>query len=406
MKRYLLTIVAPLLILSSAIADEISIAPVTIPQGGKATVQICIINPDKAYTAGMMLLSLPTGITVADNDKGNPIVEKGPRLESADHSLGASHLSSGPVQLTIFSITNMTIPETEGLLFSVTVEADKNLAVGTVLQGRMEDIEMSTPDATAVAFGDITFSITIGAPSTAVELDENAIAAPEGSDGEVDVVVKRSLKGGQWNTFCLPLAMHENQLKSAFGDDVELATFSGYEARYDGDEVVGITIKFSSINLADGLEANCPYLIKTSQDVEEIYTFASIVPDEKNCVTEYDNGKSGSKRKVLGSFIGTYHAGTTVPANGIFLNGNKFWYSTGKTQMKGFRAYLMLDDVLAAPEAADARVKLAIDLDGTTGIRQMQSVAEEGHYYNLQGQKVSTPGKGLYIQEGGKKVMK
>ena len=47
------------------------------------------------------------------------------------------------------------------------------------------------------------------------------------------------------------------------------------------------------------------------------------------------------------------------------------------------------------------------DGDGTTGIHEsMQSSKEDGVYYTLQGQRVENPGKGLYIKNGKKVVIK
>ena len=44
--------------------------------------------------------------------------------------------------------------------------------------------------------------------------------------------------------------------------------------------------------------------------------------------------------------------------------------------------------------------------DGTTGIRETKQLKEDGAYYTLQGQRVQNPGKGLYIKDGKKVVIK
>ena len=46
--------------------------------------------------------------------------------------------------------------------------------------------------------------------------------------------------------------------------------------------------------------------------------------------------------------------------------------------------------------------------DGTTGIRNLSPALSEGEgvYYNLQGQRVAKPGKGLYIRNGKVVVIK
>jgi len=40
---------------------------------------------------------------------------------------------------------------------------------------------------------------------------------------------------------------------------------------------------------------------------------------------------------LQGSFVGTL-AKTVVPADALFISGNKFWYSTGKTNKKAGKA--------------------------------------------------------------------
>ena len=46
------------------------------------------------------------------------------------------------------------------------------------------------------------------------------------------------------------------------------------------------------------------------------------------------------------------------------------------------------------------------DEDGTTAIRETKQLKEDGAYYTLQGQRVMNPGKGLYIHNGKKVVIK
>ena len=112
----------------------------------------------------------------------------------------------------------------------------------------------------------------------------------------------------------------------------------------------------------------------------------------------------GANRKT-GKFIGTYQAGTVVPENSLFLSGNKFWYSAGKTKMKAFRAYFTLDDVLAEATQASARIMLNIDGE-TTGMHAVQDGEDDGSVYDLLGRRVENPAKnGIYIRKGKKEVV-
>lgn len=51
---------------------------------------------------------------------------------------------------------------------------------------------------------------------------------PEAAEG-VNVRVKRTIKANEWSTLVLPFAMTAEQVKSAFGNDVQLADFTGVE---------------------------------------------------------------------------------------------------------------------------------------------------------------------------------
>ena len=108
----------------------------------------------------------------------------------------------------------------------------------------------------------------------------------------------------------------------------------------------------------------------------------------------------GKKKAERGYFIGTYTANTEVPADDLFLSGNKFWYSSGLTQMKGFRGYFELADVLTEAEESGARITVRID-DSPTDVKVLKGNApSDGIYYDLSGRRTENPGKGYYIVNG------
>ena len=175
-------------------------------------------------------------------------------------------------------------------------------------------------------------------------LDETSTAMPEAALG-VDVRVKRTLTANVWNTIVLPFPMTSQQVGEAFGDGVQLADFTGCEAKYEkeGDAYASsIKVNFSSDVTA--IEANHPYIIKVKEPIKEFTVDGvDINPEEEPSVDrdEYMTG-SGTKKDPYvyhyNSLIGTYMADTDVPEQTLFLNGNKFWYSMGNTKMKAYRA--------------------------------------------------------------------
>jgi hypothetical protein len=166
--------------------------------------------------------------------------------------------------------------------------------------------------------------------------------------------------------------------------------------------VTGITVNFEGVDLNKGLYANYPYLIKTSKEVSELSLTAQVDPDEESAVAEYKKGNEG---EVYGRFIGTLHAGETIPADNLFVKDNKFYYSTGITTIKAFRAYLWLDDVLSD---ASMSVGLSIRVDGDiTHVEEMTTAADDADVYDLSGRKVQSGmdlERGVYII-GGKKII-
>ena len=235
-------------------------------------------------------------------------------------------------------------------------------------------------------------------------LDENSTTGPTASDGNVDIKVLRTIKANDWNTIVLPFAMTEAQVKAAFGDDVQLLEFSDYEVD-DEVHVNSINVHFVDADLSEGILANYPYLIKVSHNITEFTTTSTITPDEENAIAEYAEGR-GARRHVYGTFIGTYHAQTVVPDKSLFISDNKFWYSTGATKMKAYRAYFTFEDVLSSMEEASTRISFGFESDETSAIREIEGTRQSGQVYNLQGQRVEHPRQGLYIKDGKKTIVK
>lgn len=378
----------------TAKADEVTVDNVTVPQGWQSTVNIILSNPDKTYTAGQMLLTLPEGVSAVLNTKGDPITAKGERLASTDHLIGASHLNDGTDQFTVFSISSEAIPGTEGALFSVTVTADASLDVGTELEGTLSNIEMTTTDAVPTLMNTKTFSIIIGEQADMrTVLDENSTEMPVMASN-VDVRVKRTIKANEWSTICLPFAMTEAQVKEAFGDDVELADFTSWSSEEDNDgNIVSITVGFTDVT---EIEANHPYIIKVSADINEfVVDGVDIEPEEDPTV------QVGKKKAERGYFIGTFVAEAEIPENDLFLSGNKFWYSAGLTKSKAFRAYFEFADVLTDIENTGNSIK--ISFDQATSVRlQRENKTVNGAMYNIQGQRVKKTVNGIFIIDGRK----
>ena len=385
MKKYLLTLLSFFTIQTIVFAtNTVEVKPLSISKGGTAKLEIQLENSDE-IKAFQFNLVLPDGITVTN-------VEKSERLPDGI-ILDYNALSTPNTYRIIgYQIGNTPFSGTSGCFVYVTLSASDALTVGSNLTGHISEISLTViPTAEYEAEGS-SFEITIVEPADPwVTLDENSTTLPEASDGETTIKVKRTIKANQWNTICFPFAMTRVQKNEVFGEDVELATYGVYEIAEDG-----INVLFDAVSSYRGIDANKPYIIKTSKDISEFMISSTIVPCN-NAPCEGD--------EEIGFFYGTLKAGGKVPANCLFLNGGKFWYSTGQSNIKAFRGYFEFDDVLASLETAPSKVKMVFR-DETTGIKNVIVETANDDMYDLQGRRIVNPDKGVYIKNGKKVVVK
>lgn len=315
--------------------------------------------------------------------------------------------ANGLATIPVSSSETISAADVEGLL-SVNFTVGSNVALGDY-EVTLKRIWFGYGTSNKDYLDDVTFTVSVVDHHTIV-LDESSTTAPAAETG-VDVRVKRTIKANEWSTLCLPFGMTSAQVKAAFGEDVQLADFTGIESETDVEEnVVGINVKFVS---ATSIEANHPCLIRVSSPIEEFTVGGvDIDPEEEPSVDRDEYSYKVGKKTfyMYNSFVGTYVAGTTVPNEGLFLSANKFWYSTGATTMKAFRGYFDFYEVLTAVDeelGEGAKVRFSIDGEAT-GIREMENVKcqIDTDWYTLDGRKLhgKPVEKGVYIVNG-KKVM-
>ena len=385
MKKYLLTLLSFLTIQTIVFAtNTVEVKPLSISKGGTAKLEIQLENSDE-IKAFQFNLVLPDGITVTN-------VEKSERLPDGI-VLNYNGLSTPNTYRIIgYQHGNTAFSGTSGCFVYVTLSASDALTVGSNLTGYISEISLTViPTAEYEAEGS-SFEITIVEPEDPwVTLDENSTTLPEASDGETEIKVKRTLKANQWNTICFPFAMTKVQKNEVFGEDVELATYGEYEIAEDG-----INVLFDKVRSTKGIDANKPYIIKTSKDISEFMITSIIVPCN-NAPFEGD--------EEIGFFYGTLKAGGKVPANCLFLNGGDFWYSTGQSNIKAFRGYFEFVDVLASLENAASNAKMVFRGE-TTDIKDVTVETANDDMYDLQGRRIVNPDKGVFIKNGKKVVIK
>jgi hypothetical protein len=405
MKKFLLSLCAMLAMTSSAFADDtFSVDAVTLPINAKADLVVNFSLDEGSYSKGYSFtLTLPSQLEFDTYDNGGvlKVVYTSGDCYSEGVASIITNLDGNVLKVAYVNMSGEPLTKQSGTLvtFKVKVKEGETVAVGDVLNASLTEGIISNPGGEVHSVADSEFTITID-PEADLHtiLDELSTEAPEATTEAVDVRVKRTFVADQWSTICLPFPMTAEQLADAFGT-VVLADFTGYDTTEDGDNVIQIIANFSSVT---ALEANHPYLIKVSNatDYENGFTVDGVIVNPSDEL-EINFGTNRKPKAI----VGTYVAETVVPEECLFLSDDLFWYSDGNTTMKAFRAYFDFYDVVeVAPEES---APVLINLDGQlTRIDQLNIDFDDDNYYTLDGRAVKTPGKGVYIHNGKKVVIK
>ena len=367
-------------------------------QPGATEFEISIYMKNAAAIRGFQFdLELPEGITpVIDDDEICCWLNdaRSPKKNNQYyHEINSGLQTDGSYRFLVSSSKEKTFNGNDGEIMVLQVNVAPGMATGDY-PIRLKGMKLNETNPDIYYVTDLVESTVTVSNTPRTVLNETATTAPTAA-ASANVRVNRYIKANEWSSICLPFDMTAEQVTAAFGNDVLLADFTGYEVTKDGDDVTGITVNFAN---ATSITKNHPYLIKVAS------TVSSFVADGVAVVVGTPTYTPATGK----SFVGTYVAETTVPNNGLFLYNNKFYYSTGKTKMKAFRAYFNFADVLADKSVAGAPIHMSFDGEGTTAIGEVRSLTEEvrGEIYDLNGRRVETPSKGIYILNGKKVVIK
>lgn len=196
------------------------------------------------------------------------------------------------------------------------------------------------------------------------------------------VELTRSITADKWSTIVLPFDLASSNIETVFGSGASVA-----ELTNESDES---TLKFTTTLTDSKMKANQPYAIK----VASAFSSTTI-----NGVTI----ETGSTTQSLTdwNFVGTYASGK-IPTNSYFFSDNQLWKADDDSNtIKPFRAYF-------TPNGGSAR-ELSFVIDdaeittiGTVKADGTMETVADGKVYNLNGQRVTNPVKGLYIVNGKK----
>lgn len=375
MRQLLFSLFVLLAVCTKTAAQTISVDDVEARAGNTAVSIALRVQGAEDMTSMHIEITDPSGLFAIQSASATP-------AWAALFSTGSAGMSAISTSVNAFS--------GDGIVASIELSVPADIAIGTY------PISITNARINGADIDGTTFNVTV---TDYITLDENSLVAPEAAEA-VNVRMLRTINANSWSTICLPFEMTEAQTKEAFGSDVQLADFTGYETEEDDDEnIVGITVNFDPVT---AIEANHPYIIKVSSPVTEFSVEGvDIDPEEEPT-------KAAVKRtkKQWSEMIGTYVAGTTIEEQMLFINGGKFWYSTGLTKMKAYRAYFDFYDVLTEVEEASVKVLFDIDDDETAIDEIINRKSSNSKCFDLSGRKVVEPQQhGVYIING-KKTLK
>lgn len=351
----------------------------SIPTAAESYLDLTKANPDLA-TNGK-----PTA-SYLDNYRGGEQTQFALRSTTAQRyfvSFKTARQEAGTASLT-FSFATKAAPETT--VFSVDKTIESN---GSSWETFDKTYSFATNE---LAAGDWIMTITYNGSGTTCNMKDFAIvpyqALDESSDytavatSNTTVTLTRTITAGNWSTICLPFALNEAQVKSTFGTNVKLAQFTAYN---------NSTVTMSE---ATSMNANEPYMIKVAEN-----EYNSPVTIEGVTIEAPADAAARAKTISPITFQGVYTS-TEMAAGDFFVANNQLYKATKNTKaIKPFRAYFT---------GVPAKARLAFFDDETTGVNDVRSKMEDvrGDFYNLAGQRVAQPTKGLYIVNGKKVVIK
>jgi len=231
-------------------------------------------------------------------------------------------------------------------------------------------------------------------------------------------------KDKRWNTLCLPFDLEAKQIAAS---PLAGATVMKMDSKHTGFYENGVKIDDAHIDTKEpvlvlwfenaepsknGLEKGKPYLVKWN-------TGSNLVDSNNEKVHQLDFNNVKITEKVAGSwysrdvtFQGTFSQSEDLEAgdvtNLVLGPKNKLYYPSENINVGSCRGYFILPEDVA--DAVKTRgIVMGFDDGETTSIQTLNVTLEnknDGSIYNLNGQRLSTPQKGINIINGKKVVIK
>jgi hypothetical protein len=227
----------------------------------------------------------------------------------------------------------------------------------------------------------------------------------------------------------LPFSLSYEELKNAFGENVEIAFFNGVNIDGEGHHIVDFTSR------TNGTQAFVPFLIKISS-ADHTSNPSCAGPYTFNYVSVGSSDNTPQSVKTGGTFVGTTIKGD-IPTGAWFISDNTFYKSVGKSTSRAYRAYFTFTDEIDTSVNVNVKqVNTLYDdvfeqgsskldgeyrelhnattrIDGIEVSLDSQTVPASATIYTLSGQRIASGDnalhslpRGIYIVNGHKYIKK
>ena len=226
----------------------------------------------------------------------------------------------------------------------------------------------------------------------------------------INTVYVRSMDANKWYTIMLPFEVSYDKLQEVFGEETQVWGYSGV---YNNTLCFDQPVTESVIESEKRMKADTPYLIKPSVAKGE-YEFNG----QDVIYTQYDANPSpslavpgGQDEQYTSTFQGTY-TNQKIPTYAYYLKNNRFYYMPGGNTSLGWKAYGGIVYVNDGSNVEGTNVNvfdLAVGHSGDASVIkscQMETKASDQPLYNLAGQLVRQPKRGIYVRNGKKIIIK
>ena len=259
---------------------------------------------------------------------------------------------------------------------------------GAIVKEAYNSIGAINPNALIYATEADGDNVVIGGTCATLNLNDGyAFNAPSGFTVTGSVNIFRTTRAGI-NSFCLPVEVSEGDLMFKDADPDPLAN---YLATYKETGTNVVFTKHATV------AANTPFILDSKYAVTEsnlntgYYITIDCSVNNKTVVATPNSLGAG--------FVGVY---APQSANGLWgITDSGKLQPGSSTTIKAFHAYL-------SGEVGARASMISFDDEDVTGINEIERMrnVENEKFYNLNGQQVAQPTRGLYIVNGKKVVIK